>query len=99
MGIQVEFNLDLCLRAFGTKGRAIEECLPEGLEVGGDLNLYGCTSLTSLPEGLEVGGGLNLPYCTSLTSLPEGLEIGGDLYVDDDIEIPENAVIKGKIIK
>ena len=32
MGIQVEFNPDLCLRAFGTKGRGLEECLPENLE-------------------------------------------------------------------
>jgi len=30
--------------------------LPEGLTVGGSLNLSGCTGLTSLPEGLTVGG-------------------------------------------
>jgi len=34
MGIQVEFNPDLALRAFGTPGREEEECLPEKLEVG-----------------------------------------------------------------
>ncbi len=34
MGIQVEFNQDLCLRAFGTSGREKEECLPEKLEKG-----------------------------------------------------------------
>lgn len=32
MGIHVEFNPDLALRAFGTKGRTTEECLPEKLE-------------------------------------------------------------------
>ncbi|MBS3093737.1 hypothetical protein J4456_04115 [Candidatus Pacearchaeota archaeon] len=32
MGIQIEFNPDLCLRAFGTQGRLLEECLPEKLE-------------------------------------------------------------------
>jgi len=32
MGIQVEFNPDLCLRAFETQGRKLEECLPEKLE-------------------------------------------------------------------
>lgn len=34
MGIQVEFNPDLALRAFGTEGRSLEECLPEKLEKG-----------------------------------------------------------------
>jgi len=33
MGIAVEFNLDLCLRRYGTEGRRKEECLPEELEV------------------------------------------------------------------
>ncbi|MFH1607810.1 MAG: hypothetical protein ABIA78_01625 [archaeon] len=32
MGIQVEFNPDLALREFGTKGRLEEECLPEKLK-------------------------------------------------------------------
>lgn len=34
MGIQVEFNPDLALRAFGTPERTCEECLPERLEQG-----------------------------------------------------------------
>ena len=34
MGIQVEFNPDLALRKFGTKGRHKDECLPEKLEQG-----------------------------------------------------------------
>ncbi|MBU0958286.1 MAG: hypothetical protein KKF56_05765 [Nanoarchaeota archaeon] len=32
MGIQVEFNPDLALRAFNTEEREPEECLPEKLE-------------------------------------------------------------------
>ncbi len=34
MGIQIEFNPDLALRAFQTPGRLTEECLPKELEVG-----------------------------------------------------------------
>ena len=34
MGIQVEFNPDLCLRKFGTSDRLKEECLPEKLNSG-----------------------------------------------------------------
>lgn len=34
MGIQVEFNPDLALRAFGTPGRLEEECLPNKLIAG-----------------------------------------------------------------
>ena len=34
MGIQVEFNPDLALRKFGTKGRRLEECLPRTLTEG-----------------------------------------------------------------
>ncbi|MEK6859671.1 MAG: hypothetical protein AABX54_02540 [Nanoarchaeota archaeon] len=34
MGIQVEFNPDLALRRFGTKGRLESECLPENLKQG-----------------------------------------------------------------
>jgi hypothetical protein len=34
MGIKVEFNPDLALRAYRTLGRRPEECLPEKLETG-----------------------------------------------------------------
>lgn len=34
MGIKVEFNPDLALRAHGTKGRLEKECLPETLRKG-----------------------------------------------------------------
>ena len=52
--------------------------LPEGLTVGGDLDLEDCTGITSLPEGLAVGGYIDLRG-TRITSLPEGLTVGGDL--------------------
>ena len=54
--------------------------LPEGLKVGGDLNLENCKNLTSLPEGLKVSGNLDLSN-SNITSLPKGLEVGGDLYL------------------
>jgi hypothetical protein len=40
MGIAVEFNPDLCLRAHGTVGRDIAECLPEKLEVDGVYSFF-----------------------------------------------------------
>jgi hypothetical protein len=69
--------------------------LPDGLKVGGYLNLRGCTSLTSLPDSLVVGSNLNLRGCTSLTSLPRDLKVEGWLglkrtpitikYTEDEI--------------
>jgi hypothetical protein len=55
--------------------------LPDGLTVGGDLDLGRCTGLTSLPAGLTVKGHLDLYRCTGLTALPAGLTVGGDLYL------------------
>ena len=52
--------------------------LPDGLTVGGDLDLENCIGITSLPEGLVVGGFLYLRG-TGITSLPEGLIVGGSL--------------------
>jgi len=46
--------------------------LPQGLAVGGDLSLSGCTGLTQLPQGLAVEGNLFLSGCTGLTQLPQG---------------------------
>jgi len=53
--------------------------LPDGLTVGGALDLRGCTGLTALPDGLTVVGFLNLSGCTGLTALPDGLTVGGSL--------------------
>lgn len=46
------------------------------LEVGGSLNLRGCTGLTELPKGLEVNGSLYLEGCTGLARLFPGVESG-----------------------
>jgi hypothetical protein len=56
--------------------------LPEGLKVGGYLNLAFCKELTSLPKGLEVGEKLSLMY-SKIESLPEGLKVGGYLNLSD----------------
>jgi hypothetical protein len=55
--------------------------LPEGLKIGGFLDLYSCKNLISLPEGLKVKYYLNLED-TKITSLPKGLEVGGKLYIE-----------------
>ena len=49
--------------------------------VGGDLNLTGCTRITSLPEGLSVDRDLYLIGCTRLTSLPKNLSVDEDLFL------------------
>jgi hypothetical protein len=46
--------------------------LPDGLNVGGDLDLRD-TNITALPDGLNVGGGLYLRG-TKITALPDGLK-------------------------
>jgi len=51
--------------------------LPQGLKVGGSLNLWK-TKITSLPQGLKVEGFLDLTN-TPITSLPQGLQVGGTL--------------------
>jgi hypothetical protein len=40
MGIQVEFNPDLCLRAYDTPERRVGECLPEKLIEGNTYNFW-----------------------------------------------------------
>ena len=56
----------------------LRNALPEGLSVGGYLDLEG-TQITALPEGLSVGRSLYLRG-TQITALPEGLNVGG--YLD-----------------
>lgn len=58
--------------------------LPDGLTVGGSLDLSGCTGLTALPYGLTVGQGLDLTGCTGLTSIPNNIKIGGGVFSDND---------------
>lgn len=52
--------------------------LPEGLSVGGLLDLEG-TGVTELPVGLSVGGDLDLRG-TGVTELPVGLSVGDAIY-------------------
>ncbi len=55
--------------------------LPNNLVVEGDLNLFGCTALTTLPDNLVVNGRLYLTNCTALTGLPDNLVVNGSLYL------------------
>ena len=72
----------------------------KNLVVRGNLNLNGCTSLTSLPTGLSVKGYLNLNGCTSLTSLPTGLSVGGNLYLSkgSKVKVPDHLKSKVKFV-
>ena len=71
--------------------------LPEGLVVGGYLDLRG-TGITSLPDGLVVGG-LDLEDCTGINSLPEGLTVGGSLLLGGTgvTSLPEWLVVGGDL--
>ena len=81
--------------------------LPEGLEVGGALDLA-YSSITSLPEGLKVGGDLYLEY-SRITSLPKRLEVGGNLLIKKTAltkyttaqlrQMIKPGFIKGKIVR
>ena len=52
--------------------------LPEGLKIGGNLNLSYAFKLKSLPSDLDVKGDIYLEG-SKIESLPEGLKVGGDL--------------------
>jgi hypothetical protein len=81
--------------------------LPNGLKIGGELDLIDCPNLISLPEDLKVGGDLFLYECKNLTSLPKGLQVGLELYIgkttltnysDKELrEMIKPGFIKGKI--
>ena len=58
--------------------------LPDGLTVGGWLDLYECTGLKSLPDGLTVGGYLDITECTGLTAIPYNLKTGDGVLSDDE---------------
>jgi len=75
----------------------LRNSLPEGLSVGGSLDLEG-TQITSLPEGLSVGGSLDLRG-TQITSLPEGLSVGGSLYLRGTqiTSLPEGLSVGGSL--
>jgi hypothetical protein len=83
--------------------------LPNGLKIGGELDLIDCPNLISLPEDLKVGGDLFLYECKNLTSLPKGLQVGLELYIgkttltnysDKELrEMIKPGYINGKIIR
>ena len=83
--------------------------LPNGLKIGGELDLIDCPNLISLPEDLKVGGDLFLYECKNLTSLPKGLQVGLNLYIgktpltnysDDELrKMIKPGFIKGKILR
>lgn len=76
-------DIDFCIVSgkfvvIGDKGKckkamvAMRNTLPEGLQVGGSLDLNG-TAITALPEGLQVGGYLDLRG-TAITEIPKHLK-------------------------
>ena len=86
------------LRTYILQDAHFAEHFPEGLFVGGDLNLI-AANITKLPEGLSVGGSLDL--CdTEITELPEGLNVGGhlDLRYTEITELPEGLSVGESII-
>ena len=72
--------------------------LPEGLKVGGSLNLASCIDLKSLPDNLKVGENLSLSE-TRFRFLPKGLEVGGtlDLYASEIDSLPKDLKVGGDL--
>ena len=85
------------LRVYILQDTHFAEHYPEGLSVGGDLNLSN-THITELPEGLSVGGDLDL-YKTKIAELPENLSVGGylDLQFTNIIKLPEELHVGGDL--
>ena len=72
----------------------LSDGLPEGLNVGGYLDLEG-TNITSLPDNLSVGGYLDLEG-TNITSLPDNLSVGWlDLSGTNITSLPDNLNVGG----
>ena len=71
--------------------------LPDGLEVGGDLDFRG-VPINSLPEGLKVGGSLKLEG-TPIKSLPRRLCVSGSLSLrGSSVEsLPEGLKVGGDL--
>jgi hypothetical protein len=72
--------------------------LPENLTVGRNLNLVGCTALTSLPGHLKVKGDLILTCCNSLKAIPTDLEVGRSIDLNqcaELISLPEELEVRG----
>ena len=85
------------LRVYILQDTHFAEHYPEGLSIGGDLNLSN-THITELPEGLSVSGDLDL-YETKITELPENLSVGGylDLQSTNITKLPEGLRVGGDL--
>ena len=57
--LEIRDGRPYCREALDLRGTGITS-LPEGLTVGGGLDLENCTGITSLPEGLTVSGYIDL---------------------------------------
>ncbi|CAK9081623.1 Disease resistance-like protein CSA1 (Protein CONSTITUTIVE SHADE-AVOIDANCE 1) [Durusdinium trenchii] len=72
--------------------------LPDGLNVGGDLDLRDCRELERLPDDLRVGGNLLLSGSVlDVTELPKGLSVHGDLDLKETPlqSLPQDLVVGG----
>lgn len=56
------------------------EFLPDDLEIGGYLSLYGNKKIKYLPKGLKIKKSLDLCF-TNIKELPIDIEIGESLYL------------------
>jgi hypothetical protein len=110
---KLENNIPFSEEELNVKGNLLLQytkitSLPEGLKVGGNLDLDGCYIFKFLPKGLEIGGYLSLTH-SDIESLPEGLKVGGNLIITDTplaklsddelIEMIKPGFIEGEIFK
>jgi hypothetical protein len=84
---KIEFNEPLTKEDLDIKGGLFLEhsdipYLPEGLKIGGNLNLSYTPKLKSLPSDLYVRRDIYLEG-SNITSLPEDLQVGRDLDLSD----------------
>lgn len=72
--------------------------LPDGLEIGGDMDLSRI-QLEKLPNGLKVGGNLRLDN-PPFGFLPTGLKVGGDLAINKGLieSLPEGLDVGGNLV-
>ena len=100
---KIAFNEPLTKEDLDIKGGLFLEhsdipYLPEGLKIGGNLNLSYTPKLKSLPSDLDVKGDIYLEG-SNIASLPEGLKVGGDLdLLDTQVELlPKGLQVGGTL--
>ena len=74
----IEFSLSEVKGNLRITGVAFDPSLPDGLKVGGSLNLERCGHMKSLPANLTVGGDLRIRL-TQILDLPANLTVGGSV--------------------